>query len=185
VALPNKGRLNQPTLEIFEKAGIPLKQNGRELYTSTGSIEAVFVRAKDVPWYVENGFADYGVTGWDRVIESGYDLESVLDLKYSPCKMVLAGEDGSLPGPGERIATSFPNIAQKFFPEAEIIEVSGSVEAMPKLGVADFIVDLTTSGQTIEENNLRVIKTLFESSARLISKDNSNPEFVKKLEASL
>ena len=158
-----------------------LKQNGRELYSSSGAVEAVFVRAKDVPWYVENGFADYGITGWDLVLESGYEIESILDLGYSPCKLVLAGRDDALPAAGDRIATSFPKIAAKFFPEAEIVEVAGSVEAMPRLGVADFVLDLTSSGQTIQENNLKVIKTLFQSSARLISNDNPDPAFVRKL----
>jgi len=185
IALPNKGRLSERALELFEQAGLkPAFRVKRALVASLGDdFQAIFVRAADVPEYLADGAADLGVTGLDLVEESGRDVEQVLDLGFGRCRMVVAVRDDStassatdLPA-GTRVATSFPRIASRYFESIgiaiEIAQVSGSTEIAPHLGVADVIVDLTSTGSTLRVNGLREIETILDSSARLIARRES------------
>ena len=181
VALPNKGRLSERALELFEQAGLkPEFRVDRALLASLGDdFQAIFVRAADIPEYLADGAAELGVTGADLVAESGRDVEEILDLGFGRCRLVLAARDESpiqsaadLPD-GSRVATSFPRIARKHFESAgrsiEIAPVSGAAEIAPHLGVADVIVDLVSTGSTLRVNGLREVETLMRSSARLVA----------------
>jgi ATP phosphoribosyltransferase len=139
----------------------------------------LFVRAQDIPEFVADGAADAGITGWDLVAESGRPLSSRLDLAFGRCTMVVAVRDDSRLRsvddivPGTRVATVFPNITRAFFVgigrPVEIVPVSGAVEIAPHLGIADVIVDLTSTGSTLKVNGLRPVATILESSARLVA----------------
>jgi ATP phosphoribosyltransferase len=141
--------------------------------------EAIFVRAQDVPEYVADGAAEIGVTGADCVAESAREVEQLLDLEFGRCRLIVATRDESLvrsaselPA-GTRVATSFPRCASRYFESLgipiTIAPVSGATEIAPHLGVADAIVDLTSTGSTLRVNGLREIGTVLDSSARLIA----------------
>ncbi|MDH5589143.1 MAG: ATP phosphoribosyltransferase [Gemmatimonadota bacterium] len=179
IALPNKGRLSDTALALFEKAGLRVAPRAeRALVADLGSdFQAIFVRAADIPEFLVDGAAELGVTGADLVAETGADVEEILDLGFGRCRMVVATHDdlalsssGDLPA-GTRVATSFPNIARRFFQERgvtiDIASVTGSTEIAPHLGVADVIVDITSTGSTLKVHGLREIDTIMISTARL------------------
>ena|SRR5687767_9429880 len=180
VALPSKGRLSERALELFELAGLrPAFLADRALVASLGEFEAIFVRAADIPEYVADGAAEVGVTGADCVAESGRKVAEVLDLGFGRCRLVVAAREDSsaesardLP-PGIRVATSFPRCASTYFQSLgipiAIAPVSGATEVAPHLGIADVIVDLTSTGSTLKVNGLREIGTVLESTARLVA----------------
>jgi ATP phosphoribosyltransferase len=180
IALPSKGRLSERALELLELAGLrPAFAADRALVASLGDdFEAIFVRAQDIPEYVADGAAELGVTGADCVAESGRDVTEVLDLRFGRCRLIVAAKDESavrsakeLPA-GTRVATSFPRCATRHFETLgipiRIAPVSGATEIAPHLGVADVIVDLTSTGSTLKVNGLREIDTVLESTARLV-----------------
>lgn len=180
IALPNKGRLSDQALELFEKAGLEAQfRADRALVASLGDdFQAIFVRAQDIPEFVADGAAELGVTGADLVEESGREVTELLDLGFGRCRLVVAVRDGSPARrttdlePGTRVATSFPRLASRHFEALgipiRIAPVSGAAEIAPHLGVADVIVDLTSTGSTLRMNGLREVDTILESSARLI-----------------
>jgi ATP phosphoribosyltransferase len=181
VALPSKGRLSERALQLFEQAGLrPAFAAERALVASLGEgFEAIFVRAQDVPEYVADGAAEVGVTGADCVAESAREVEELLDLEFGRCRLIVATRDESdvraaseLPA-GTRVATSFPRCAARYFETLgipiTIAPVSDATEIAPHLGVADAIVDLTSTGSTLRVNGLREIGTVLDSSARLIA----------------
>jgi ATP phosphoribosyltransferase len=180
VALPSKGRLSERALELFELAGLrPAFLADRALVASLGDFEAIFVRAADIPEYVADGAAEVGVTGADCVAESGRKVAEVLDLGFGRCRLVVAAREEStvesardLPA-GTRVATSFPRCASMHFQSLgipiTIAPVSGATEIAPHLGVADVIVDLTSTGSTLKVNGLREIGTVLESTARMVA----------------
>ena len=180
VALPNKGRLSKKALTLFERGGLKAEfTSERALLAGLGpDFRAIFVRAEDVPEFVADGAADVGVTGADLVAESGREVETILDLGFGRCRLAVAVPDGSdvqelsqVP-PGSRVATSFPNITNEFFDRAgipiELVRVSGAAEIAPHLGVADMIVDLVSTGSTLQVNGLREVETVLTSTAQLI-----------------
>jgi len=181
VALPNKGRLAEDVRELFGDAGLEVRARGdRALVASLGGeFEAILVRARDIPEFVADGAADVGVTGWDLVRESERDLGMLLDLEFGGCRLVVAARDDSgiatlddITG-SPRVATVFPNLARQFFERVgrpvTIVPVSGATEIAPHLGIADIIVDLTSSGSTLRVHQLHEVATVLESSARLIA----------------
>jgi ATP phosphoribosyltransferase len=181
VALPNKGRLSEKALALFEQAGLRATfRADRALTASLGpDFRAILVRAADIPEFLADGAADVGVTGADLVSESGRELKEVLDLGFGRCRLVVAVRDDStvrkaseLPH-GTRVATSFPRAATRYFETLgipiDIAPVSGAAEIAPHLGVADVIVDITSTGSTLRVNGLREIDTVFESTARLVA----------------
>jgi ATP phosphoribosyltransferase len=184
IALPNKGRLNQDCRELLNDAGLEVRASSERALTASlgGEFEAIFVRAQDIPEFVADGAADAGITGWDLVAESERALESRLDLEFGRCRLVVAARDEGgirslhdLQG-SPRIATVFPNLTRSFFAAAgksvQVVPVSGAVEVAPHLGIADLIVDLTSTGSTLKVNGLREIATVLQSSARLITAAN-------------
>ncbi len=181
IALPNKGRLADETRRLFDDAGLDVRSSGDRALTASlgGEFLALFVRAQDIPEFVADGAADAGVTGWDLVCESGRELDVLLDLGFGRCRMVVAARDDAslttldqLDG-AHRVATTFPRIARRFFAERgrtiEIAPMSGAAEIAPHLGIADIIVDLTSTGSTLRVNGLREIATVMESTARLVA----------------
>ena len=183
IALPNKGRLADDTRELFEDAGLPIRARGeRALTASLGEeFEAIFVRAQDIPEFVSDGAADAGITGWDLVCESGRELDVRLDLQFGRCRLVVAArEESGVAGLDDihaaaRVATVFPRVTRRYFEQAgravEIVPMSGAAEIAPHLGIADIVVDLTSTGSTLKVNGLREVATVLESSARLISRN--------------
>lgn len=184
IALPNKGRLSEETRELFNDAGLEVRTSGARSLTASlgGEFEAIFVRSQDIPEFVADGAADAGVTGWDLVTESERRLVSQLDLGFGRCRLVIAArEDCGFANVSEmrngdtptRVATVFPRIAARFFADrnvpATIVPVSGAAEIAPHLGIADVILDITSTGSTLRVNGLREIETVLESTAHLIT----------------
>ena len=187
IALPNKGRLSDDTRLLFNDAGLEVRSSGDRALTASlgGEFEAIFVRAQDIAEFVADGAADVGVTGWDLVSESGRELDSHLDLGFGRCRMVVAARDdagiATLADIGSnesrpRIATVFPKVTARFFSErgvpVDIVPVSGAAEIAPHLGIADIVVDITSTGSTLRMNGLREVVTILESTARLIAAPN-------------
>jgi ATP phosphoribosyltransferase len=194
IALPNKGRLAEETTELFNDAGLDVRmQSSRALTASLGGeFEAIFVRAQDIAEFVADGAADAGITGWDLVTESGRSLESLLDLGFGKCRVVVAAREESeikslatVPE-GARVATVFPTLAGDFFrtqgKRVQIVPISGAAEIAPHLGIADLIVDITSTGSTLKVNGLVEIKTILESTARLITSRERSPADRKALD---
>lgn len=180
IAIPNKGRLNADARALLADAGLEVRSSSERALVASlgGEFEAIFVRAQDIPEFVADGAADAGITGWDLAQESERDLESRLDLVFGRCRLVLAVRDDSpirtvedVPD-SARIATVFPRLTRKYLANAgkrtELVPVSGAVEIAPHLGIADIIVDLTSTGSTLRVNGLREVATVLESSAHLV-----------------
>jgi len=145
-------------------------------------IDLLFIRADDVPEYVQDGIVDCGVTGLDLVEEREFDVEVLLRLGYGRCSLqaAVSNEDTATrleDLDGRRVATSHPRLAKQLLAErginVEVIRVTGSVEITPRLGLADAIVDLVSTGSTLRTNGLRSIGTLFESEAVLVGRRQS------------
>lgn len=181
IAIPNKGRLSEQALELFEQAGLKAAfRADRALMAALGDdFQAIFVRAQDIPEFVADGAAELGVTGSDLVAESGREVQEILDLGFGRCRLIVAVKEDApvrtardLPA-GTRVATSFPRSAQRYFESLgipiQIAPVSGAAEIAPHLGVADVIVDLTSTGSTLRVNGLREVDTILNSSAALIA----------------
>ncbi len=184
IALPNKGRLSEDTRELFNDAGLEVRSSELRSLTASlgGEFEAIFVRAQDIPEFVADGAADAGVTGWDLVAESERPLVSHLDLGFGRCRLVVAAKaDAGIStvdqiggaGAPARVATVFPRIAARFFADrgraVTIVPVSGAAEIAPHLGIADVVVDLTSTGSTLRVNGLHEVETIMRSSAHLIA----------------
>jgi ATP phosphoribosyltransferase len=182
LALP-RGALFEPTLDALDAIGVDtaaLRGDSRSLVFDTPTLRLVTMRPSDVPTYVEAGAAEIGITGKDVLAEQQdrvvYEL---LDLGYGSCRMVLAGRKGDERlGESERrlgamrIATKYPRTAERYFARtgrrAEVIEVKGSVELAPLVGLADGIVDLVDTGRTLAENDLEIREVIETSTARLV-----------------
>ncbi len=181
IALPNKGRLSEDAQELFTDAGLEVRGKGERALTASlgGEFEAIFVRAADIPEFVADGAAQAGITGIDLVRESGRSVEELLDLEFGRCRLVVAVRDESgiraLTDLRDkpRVATVFPRITADFFARAgipvDIVPVSGAAEIAPHLGIADIVVDLTSTGSTLKVNGLIEVATVLESSARMIT----------------
>jgi ATP phosphoribosyltransferase len=183
LALPG-GALWDETLDVLGRIGVdtgPLRSGSRALTHGVDGLTLITMRPSDVPTYVEAGAADLGITGKDVLLEQrDHVVYELLDLRYGACRMVLAGRRGD-ESLGEterrlgsmRIATKYPRVAERYFEDtgrqAEVIEVKGSVELAPLVGLADGIVDLVATGRTLEENGLEVREEIVECTARLVA----------------
>ena len=185
IAVPNKGRLHEPTIDLLERAGLHLENGAdRKLYADTvdPDVSVLFARAADIPEYVADGAADLGITRYDQVREAGVEtVAELLDLEFGRCRLVLAApEDGDITGvadlSGKTVATEFPNITRNFFADTgidpSIVEVSGATELTPHVEMADAIVDITSTGTTLKVNRLAVIAEVLESSVRLFGRED-------------
>ncbi len=180
LAVPNKGRLVEPTLALLHDAGLLFEEHDRSLvaHVQNHPLDILFVRTGDVIEFVADGVAEVGVTGVDILAESGMDLRKLRDLGYGRCRLAAAvPADSPYQGlrdlSGLRIATSHPRVTRRFFAEldipVEVISLSGAVEVAPRLGLADAIVDLVSTGSTLSMNGLRPIGDLLASEAILVA----------------
>ncbi len=181
IAIPNKGRIAGPIAELIEKSGLHLLGGSeRRLITQTHdpNVEILFARPIDIPEYVAAGVADIGITGQDMVMERGSQVDELLDLQIGHATLVIAVPEESTVGSirdleGARIATEFPSVTRAFFDRhgiaVTVVTVGGACEATPHLGIADAIVDLTSSGTTLRTNHLRVIGEILTTSTVLIA----------------
>jgi len=179
IAIPSKGRLRQPSIQALQHAGINILEDKRAYISETSDprFEAVFARAFDVPIYVQYGAVDLGITGHDIVLEREADVHELLDLGFGKCQLVVAVLENSticsindIPAV-ERVATEYPNLSRKYFEslrkQVEILTVRGAAELAPKLGLAQIIVDISETGETLRKNNLKGIATILDSSCRV------------------
>ena len=184
IALP-KGALLKDSVELFQKVGLDfslfLDKSNRQLQITdpTQTAQALLVRSKDVPIYVEYGQAQLGVVGYDVLREKKANVANLNDLKFGYCRLSVAVQETSgykrsqeLP-PHGRVASTFVNSALEYFHgidlPVEIVPLSGSVELGPITGMSEAIVDLVSTGKTLRENGLIEIDVLYESTARLVA----------------
>ena len=184
IAVP-KGALNGPTVELLERAGLPvrgLRNPGRRLIIDAGDVQYVLVRAPDAPAFVAYGGADCGICGNDSLVEANADLLELVYLGYGACHFVVA-EPASAAGQAERayswrgslrVATKYPRITQAYYDrkgvQVDIIQLHGNIELGPIVGMSDRIVDITQTGSTLKQNNLVVgDDDVLECSARFFA----------------
>ncbi len=180
-ALP-KGRLGKDTQKLLYESGV-LKTifdaDSRKLLYEFDNLKIMLVRAQDVPVYVERGIADLGIVGKDVLVEKDSNLVELADTGLGYCRIVVAGKpDSKLLSSGEyTVATKYPKIARQFFQSrgmsVKIIKLYGSVELASITNMADFIVDLVSTGRTLKENGLVVVEEIAESTARVIANFSS------------
>jgi len=181
LALPSKGRLHAPALELARAAGVEVDVNGRALHAhcSRWDIEVLFARADDIPAWTADGAVDAAVAGRDQIIEAAGEVDELVPLGFGRCALEVAvpaagaiAEVGALDG--GRVATAHPRTAAAFFAAeglaVETVPIRGSVELAPRLDAADGIVDLVSSGDTLRQNGLRSIATVLESEATLVAR---------------
>jgi ATP phosphoribosyltransferase len=180
LAVPNKGRLVEPTLALLHDAGLVFEEHDRSLVARVQNfdLDILFVRTSDVVEFVRDAVADFGITGADLLAETGSTLPVTRRLGYGRCRLAVA-----VPGDSEissvddlrglRVATAHPNVARAFFDgrglPVEVIALSGAVEVAPRLGLAEGIVDLVSTGSTLAMNGLRAIGDVLESEALLVA----------------
>ena len=179
IALP-KGRLGEKSYALLRRAGYScpaIEEAGRKLIfenPETG-VRYFWVKPSDVSIYVERGAADLGIVGKDILLEYRPEVYELLDLGLGKCRMAVAGKREFQDDPGAtlRVATKFPNIAQDYYNgkcrDIDIIQLNGSIELAPILGLSDVIVDIVETGATLRENDLQVLQTIVPISARLIA----------------
>jgi ATP phosphoribosyltransferase len=178
VALPNKGQLFERTMEVMLACGYRVNKTLRSLSTldQENEVEFFFLRPGDIPLYVANGILDAGITGQDFVAEKGLCPTCLFTLNYGQSKLCAAAPTELNMSTlaelrGMRIATSFPNLTARHFPDRSLlVELEGAVEISVKLGIADAVVDLVETGSTLKQAGLKIIgEPLFESRAALFA----------------
>ena len=198
-----KGRLQAETLDLLTSAGLvfsdeALSSRRLAIEDESGRFRLIFVKPADVPVYVERGIADCGIVGRDVLLESDANLLQPLSLNLGACRIVVAAKnEAAVRRSGMlKVATKYPRIAARHFGArgvaVDLIELSGSVELAAVLGLADCIVDLVETGKTLEENDLRVVDVITESSARVVVnrasyqlKAETVSQFIKSLEKTI
>ena len=175
-----KGRLAEQAFTLLEQLGVDCSEPrnpGRQLvlWDKASNVRFILVKPSDVPTYVDHGVADIGVVGKDTLLEAGRPLYEVLDLGFGKCRLCIAGYAAQQPSATRatfRVATKYPNIARNYYDSKgqtiEIIELHGSVELGPVIGLSDVILDIVESGSTLRANGLTVLETICECSARLV-----------------
>lgn len=183
VALP-KGRLGNDVYDRFALIGYAcpeLKENSRKLVFEDAEkgISYILVKPSDVAVYVERGAADIGIVGKDTLLEYSPDVFELCDLGLGKCSIAVAAKNGWEDNPALtlRVATKYPNVARRFYAarsrEIDIINLHGSIELAPIVGLSDVIVDIVETGTTLRENDLSVVMRIVDSSARLIANKSS------------
>lgn len=180
IGIPSKGRLSDLASDLLKEAGLSFRRQNRSLFARVKDkpVDIIFLRTDDIPVLCAEGAIDMGVTGSDLVMESEVDVETRMELGVGKCRLaVCVPEESPIQKSSEldqkRIATSFPKITRTFLQEhdaaaAHMVWLSGSVEIMISLGVADAIVDLVETGSTLAANRLRVIDTIGQYQTVLI-----------------
>lgn len=194
LAVPNKGRLVEPSLALLHDAGLVFEEHDRSLVARVQNfdLDILFVRTNDVIEFVGDGVADLGITGLDLLAEAGAELPRIRSLGFGRCRLAAAVpndtpyqvvEDLA----GLRVATAHPNTARRFFAErripVDVIAISGAVEVAPRLGLAEAIVDLVSTGSTLAMNGLRPIGDILDSEAVLVANPVARRERAEQLAA--
>lgn len=180
IAIQKSGRLNEDSIKILKEAGIEFNNGMNKLKAEAVNfpLEVFFLRDDDIPQYVEDGVADIGIVGENVVIEKSKEVKIVYKLGFGKCRLSIAiPKNQKYKGvqnlEGKRIATSYSNVLSKYLKKnkinAEIHEISGSVEIAPGIGLADAICDLVSSGSTLFTNGLKEAEVILRSEAVLIS----------------
>ena len=193
IAIQTKGRLNEQSIELLHELGIDVDAAKRKFLSKAANfpIEVLYLRDDDIPQVVANGTAALGIVGLNEVAERGCDVEVVAKLGFGGCRISLAipkadEYNGVEYFEGKRIATSYPEILEKFLCEqgvkADVKVISGSVEIAPAAGIADAIFDIVSSGGTLVTNGLKEVERVFESEAVLIANKNLSAEDKELLE---
>ncbi|MNI35805.1 ATP phosphoribosyltransferase [compost metagenome] len=177
VAMP-KGRIYKQASRLFQLAGLPIPddlEESRRLIIPVHEAKMEFILAKpvDVATYVEYGVVDIGVVGKDVLMEENRNVYELLDLGIARCRMSVIGLPDWKPVLNPRVATKYPNVASQYFREkgqqVEVIKLNGSIELAPMIGLADRIVDMVETGQTLRENGLEEQEEIFQITSRLIA----------------
>lgn len=195
-----KGRLEKAAVKIFEAVGVDIKElqdKGRKLIfhceNELYNIDFFLVKAPDVTTYVEYGAADIGIVGKDTLLEKNREFYEVLDLEIGKCRFAVAALPDFRMEEGysrKKIATKYPNVAREYFRkkgmDIELIKIEGSVELAPIVGLADAIVDIVETGETLKENGLIIVEEICDISARMIvnkaSMKTKREEIIKIIE---
>lgn len=198
IAIPNKGRLSEKIYELLNAAGLNFEAKSERclhITTQDKKCSIIFVRTQDIPKFLDAKVAHIGFTGLDIVKEEGIELDVIKRFDFGYCDMVVAVKEEDKYQKTEdlpdtiNVATSFPNIAKKYFKQmgktAKIIEVNGAVEITPSLGLSDVIVDITSSGSTLKQNRLRIIDKIMDSSCVIVQRKDLSDEVKKQISALL
>ena len=192
-AIPSKGRLKDPAIELLKKAGYKFRASGRNLYATctNADIIFIFVRTDDIPILVNSGVCDLGITGQDLVLEHNVAIQEILPLGFGKCRLCVAVRDSHENTDlsyfhKKNIATSFPTMTTDFFKRNNIdincIEMSGSVEIMVGLHLAEAIVDIVETGDSLRDNNLKVLCDIGSYETVLIaSNEKKHNEEIEKI----
>ena len=175
----SKGRILEQAVKILEKVNIQLQVdplNSRRLIipTNIDNLEVIIIKASDVPVYIDSGKIDLGIVGLDTLMEDDKNNHFRLcDMPISKCKLVVAGKARTKYFNNMKVATKYPNIAKKYFEDigfqCSILELYGSIELAPVLGLSDFVVDIVETGKTLKENGLKEHDTIANVSSLLIA----------------
>lgn len=187
IAIQNKGRLNEDSVNLLKEAGIKLTQGKRKLLSPAKNfpLEALYLRDDDIPQSVADNVADIGIVGENEFLEKKEAIKVIKRLGFSKCRMSLAiPKDIQYNGlewfQGKKIATSYPEILKSFLVErgieSDIHIITGSVEIAPGIGLADAIFDIVSSGSTLVSNALKEVEIITESEALLVANPNLSPE---------
>ncbi len=193
LAIQKSGRLNEDSMRLLKECGIDIENGVNKLKAEATNfpIELFFLRDDDLPQYVEDGVADIGFVGANVVYEKAKKVEVAYELGFGKCRLSFAVRKGEeFTGPsflaGKKIATSYPVLVQQYLSahniQAEIHEISGSVEIAPGIGLADVVCDLVSSGSTLFMNGLKEAETILKSQAVLIKHKNFSAEAQQILE---
>ncbi len=189
VAVP-KGALFGDSVRVLAEAGLDvgsLADPGRQLIVRTAEAEYIIGKPTDIPVYVAYGAADCGIGGKDVLVEAGLDVVELVDLGFGACRFVVAEHHDAAAEVSERarhlgvvrVATKYPNIAQAHFDsrgiQVELVKLNGNIELAPLIGIADVVVDITATGTTLRQNNLRIVEEVMGSTARFVG----NPAAVR------
>lgn len=183
IAIQKSGRLSEKSLELLKECGIKIPDFKSKLKNSATNfpLEILFLRDDDIPKYVEQGIVDIGIIGENEVLEQGKNVDLIRKLGFANCRLSLAipkeQEFSDLSFfEGKKIATSYPTIVSNYFSQqnisAQIVEISGSVEIAPSIGLADTIADLVSSGSTLLHNGLKEVAEILKSEAVIIASKN-------------
>lgn len=195
IAIQKSGRLNEKSVEILKNCGLSFENYKSSLISTVTNfpLEILFLRDDDIPEYVQDGIADLGIVGENVIIEAGADVSYLQPLGFGKCTLKIAIQSTSTITElaelnGKAIATSYPVILQKYLSEnnidAQIRNISGSVEIGPGLGLSDAIFDIVSTGGTLKSNGLKPFKNVMSSEAVLICSKGmeSNPEILELMQ---
>ena len=191
LAIQKSGRLSDKTVELLKGCGIKFVSGSLKTASFNFPIEILFLRDDDIPGYVEDGVADFGILGMNEIDEQDKSVDIIKYLGFSKCRLSLAVPNtfnytSAKSLEGKRIATSYPRILGNYLKKqgvnAEIHEISGSVEIAPTIGLADAICDIVSTGGTLLSNGLKEVEKIYESEAALIVRRDLSPEKKQILE---